>query len=79
MFADERFAHHIEFLTRMQEAGYLVAAGSFDDAAGEGMTILRLPGEGRLEDARALAEADLSVVNGLFDLRIRRWSVALSR
>ena len=36
------------FLNRMHEAGYLVAAGPLTDAAGEGMTILRLPGAGRL-------------------------------
>jgi hypothetical protein len=42
------------------------------------MTILRLPGEDGLERARALAEADLSVTGGLFEVRIRPWSVALT-
>lgn len=78
VFGDPRFADHVAFLRRMQEAGYLVAAGPFDDIAGEGMTILRLPGGGALDRARSLAEADLSVVNGLFELRVRPWSVALS-
>ena len=78
VFADERFALHVAFLERMHRSGYLVAAGSLDAAGLEGMTVLRLPGEGRLEDARALAEADLSVITGLFAVRVRPWHVALS-
>lgn len=77
VFADERFALHVEFLGRMLDAGYLVAAGSLPDEDGDGMTILRLPGEGRFEEARALAEADESVTGGLFTVRVRPWRVVL--
>jgi uncharacterized protein YndB with AHSA1/START domain len=79
VFADQRFARHLEFPGRMSEAGYLVAAGSLPDEDGSGMTILRLPGSGRLDEARALAEADESVTGGLFTLRARPWSVVLHR
>lgn len=76
VFADARFADHLAFLGQMKDAGYLVAAGPLEDAVGEGMTILRFPGAGRFDEARALAEADLSVVNGLFTVRVRPWRVA---
>jgi hypothetical protein len=36
VFDDPRFAEHVAFLTRMREAGYLVAAGPLTDACGEG-------------------------------------------
>ena len=49
VFADPRFGDHLAFLERMAEAGYLVAAGPLSDRPGEGMTILRLPGEDRLD------------------------------
>jgi uncharacterized protein YciI len=78
VFQDPRFAEHLAFLGRMRDAGYLVAAGQFGDGPGEGMTILRLPGADGLERARALAEADPSVTGGLFEVRIRPWSVALT-
>jgi uncharacterized protein YndB with AHSA1/START domain/uncharacterized protein YciI len=79
VFADERFARHLEFLGRMSDAGYLVAAGSLPDEDGDGMTILRLPGTGRFEEARLLAESDGSVTGGLFTVRVRPWSVVLHR
>ena len=51
----------------MREAGYLVAAGPLGDAAGEGMTILRLPGPDRLDEATRLAtQDDASVAGGFF-------------
>ena len=78
VFADPRFGDHVEFLQRMAEAGYLVAAGSFADAPGQGMTVLRLPGEGRLDEAFRLAtEDDASVAGGFFSVDVRPWSVVL--
>jgi uncharacterized protein YciI len=75
---DERFGDHLAFLRRMAEAGYLVAAGPLADRPGEGMTILRLPGEGRLDDATRLAtEDDLSVVTGFFAVEVRPWQVVM--
>src|SRR4051794_952595 len=78
VFGDERFPQHVAFLQRMQIAGYLVAAGTFGDASGAGMTILRLPAPHGVEEARRLAESDESVVGGLFEVRVRPWDVRLT-
>ncbi len=78
VFADPRFAGHLAFLRRQQEAGHLVAAGSFGDRPGDGMTVLRLPGGDRLEEARRWAtEDDTSVTDGLFTVEVRPWRVVL--
>jgi uncharacterized protein YciI len=78
VFDDPRFGEHVAFLTRMLEAGYLVAAGPMTDAAGEGMTILRLPGAGQLARATALAtKDDTSVAQGFFTVTVRPWRVML--
>ena len=64
------------FLTRMQDAGYLVAAGPLTDVPGEGMTILRLPGAGQLGRATELAtKDDSSVASGFFAVSVRPWQV----
>jgi uncharacterized protein YciI len=64
----------VAFLTRMREAGYLVAAGPMRDVAGEGMTILRLPGAGQLAAATKLAtQDDVSVAGGLLAVTVRPW------
>jgi uncharacterized protein YciI len=76
VFDDPRFAEHVAFLNRMREAGYLVAAGPMTDTAGEGMTILRLPGTGQLARATMLAtEDDVSVAQGFFSVTVRPWQV----
>jgi uncharacterized protein YciI len=78
LFEDPRFAEHVAFLNRMREAGYLVAAGPLPDAAGEGMTILRLPGTGQLSTATRLAtEDDASVSAGFLAVRVRLWQVVM--
>jgi uncharacterized protein YciI len=78
VFDDPRFADHVAFLNRMREAGYLVAAGPMMDAAGEGMTILRLPGTGQLARATMLAtEDDVSVAQGFFAVTVRPWQVMM--
>jgi len=75
---DPRFAEHVAFLTRMQEAGYLIAAGPMGDRAGEGMTILRLPGADQLATATRLAtEDDASVAGGLLAVTVRPWHVIM--
>ncbi len=79
LFEAAGFGQHVEFLGRMQAAGYLVAAGPMLDALGEGMTILRLPGEGRLAEAERLATTeDLSVTSGFFDVSVRPWRVVMT-
>jgi uncharacterized protein YciI len=76
LFADPRFAEHVAFLTRMRDAGYLVAAGPLTDVPGEGMTILRLPGAGQLSLATELAtKEDSSVAGGFFTVTVRPWQV----
>ncbi len=76
LFEDPRFAEHVAFLTRMQDAGYLVAAGPLTDVPGEGMTILRLPGPGQLGRATELAtKDDSSVASGFFTVTVRPWQV----
>jgi uncharacterized protein YciI len=78
LFEDPRFADHVAFLTRMREAGYLVAAGPLMDQPGEGMTILRLPGADQIERATRLAtEDDVSVARGFFAVAVRPWHVML--
>ena len=74
LFEDPRFAEHAAFLGRMREAGYLVMAGPMSDRAGEGMTILRLPGPGQLATATKLAtEDDASVAGGFLAVTVRLW------
>lgn len=75
VFADPRFPAHVAFLERMKAVGYLVAAGPLEGDGREGMTILRLPGDGREAVARRLAEGDASVTGGLFDVEVRPWRV----
>jgi uncharacterized protein YciI len=78
LFEDPRFAQHVAFLNRMREDGYLVLAGPLGDAAGEGMTILRLPGPGRLTEATRLAtEDDASVAGGFLAVTVRPWQVMM--
>jgi uncharacterized protein YciI len=78
LFEDPRFGQHVAFLNRMREAGYLVRAGPLGDAAGEGMTILRLPGAGRFAEAARLAtEDDASVAGGFFTVTVRPWQVMM--
>jgi uncharacterized protein YndB with AHSA1/START domain/uncharacterized protein YciI len=78
IFLDPRFGDHIAFLTRMRQAGYLIAAGPLPDESGAGMTVLRLPGADQLEQAAVLAsEDDLSVAGGFFTVTVRPWDVMM--
>jgi uncharacterized protein YciI len=78
LFEDPRLAEHFAFLGRMREAGYLVLAGPLPDRDGEGMTILRLPGAGRLAEATRLAtEDDTSVATGFLEVTVRPWQVMM--
>lgn len=75
LFEDSRFAGHVAFLNQMQEAGYLVAAGPMVGQEGSGMTILRLPGDARMDEAQELAESDAAVTSGLLAVSVRPWRV----
>lgn len=80
LFEAPGFGQHVAFLERMRDAGYLIAAGPMLDAAGEGMTILRLPGADRFEEAERLATVeDLSVKSGFFRVSVRPWRVVMAR
>ncbi len=79
IFADPRFGEHVAFLERMHAARYLVAAGPFGDEPGAGMTVLRLPGADRLDEATRLASIDdASVAGGFFTVDVRPWHVGLA-
>jgi len=55
-----------------------VLAGPLADAEGEGMTILRLPGPGRLGTATRLAtEDDASVAGGFLAVTVRPWQIVM--
>jgi uncharacterized protein YndB with AHSA1/START domain/uncharacterized protein YciI len=76
LYSDPRFVEHVDFLQRMEHRGYLVAAGPLTDAEGSGMTILRLPGEGREAEAVELAtKDDFAVASGLLAVTVRPWNV----
>jgi uncharacterized protein YndB with AHSA1/START domain/uncharacterized protein YciI len=75
VLADSRFGRHVEFLGRMRESGWLVAAGPLGDEPGAGLTVLRLPGAARWEEAEGAAGQDGSVTGGLLTVRIRPWQV----
>ena len=76
--SDPRFGDHVAFLQRMAAAGYLVAAGSLADRPAEGMTVLRLPGADRLDEATRLATLDdASVASGFFTVEVRSWRVVM--
>ncbi|GII99667.1 hypothetical protein Slu03_20450 [Sediminihabitans luteus] len=77
MFQDSRFPHHVAFLRSLDEAGWLVAAGSFSDADGEGMTVVRFPESVGIDEVERLARADEAVVSGLLAVRVRPWRVVM--
>jgi uncharacterized protein YciI len=75
---DPRFSEHVAFLNRMQQAGYLVAAGPLADEDNAGMTVLRLPGPGQLGRAALLATRDdAAVASGLLSVTVRPWQVMM--
>jgi uncharacterized protein YndB with AHSA1/START domain/uncharacterized protein YciI len=78
LFQDERFGLHLEFLGRMRDASYLIAAGPLSDKLGEGMTVLRIPGTDQMDRAIQLAtEDDASVACGFFTVDVRPWIVMI--
>jgi len=78
MSKDPRFVKHLAFLRSLAQEGWLVAAGSFSDADGEGMTVVRVPHSVGIQEISTLARTDESVTSGLFDVRIRPWNVAMT-
>jgi uncharacterized protein YciI len=76
IFATEQFQEHVAFLSRLDDAGILVAAGPLPDEDGAGMTIVRIrPSDGPI-DIHALATTDdKCVAAGYLEVRVRPWQV----
>jgi uncharacterized protein len=68
---------HFEYMIALEKRGVLFASGPFSDSRGgppngAGLTILRAASA---EEARALAEADPFVANGLRTFELKEWTV----
>jgi len=67
---------HLEYMIGLEKRGVLFASGPLADGAGPpsgaGLTILRAASA---QDARAIADADPFVVNGLRTYELKEWTV----
>ena len=67
---------HLEYMIGLEKRGLLFASGPLSDGAGPpsgaGLTILRAASA---EEARALAEADPFVSNGLRTFELKQWTI----
>ena len=67
---------HLEYMIGLEKRGVLFASGPLSDGAGPpsgaGLTILRVASA---EEARALAEADPFVRNGLRSFELKEWTI----
>ena len=67
---------HLEYMIGLEKRGVLFASGPLADGAGPptgaGLTILRTAS---MDEARALAEADPFVVNGLRTFELKEWTI----
>ena len=67
---------HLEYMIGLEKRGLLFASGPLSDGAGPpsgaGLTILRAASA---DEARALAEADPFVVNGLRTYELKEWTI----
>ena len=76
IFAHPSFGEHVAFLQRLHERGLLVAAGPVVPERGEGMTVVRVLSDHGDVDVEQLARTDdRSVVEGVLEVEVRRWSV----
>lgn len=66
-------AEHLEYMIAVEREGKMLASGPLDFGKGsDGMTILRVDSEA---EARAIAERDPFVKNGVRGFSIREWMV----
>jgi uncharacterized protein len=67
---------HLEYMISLEKRGALFASGPLSDGkgppTGAGLTILRVTG---IDEARALAEADPLVRNGLRQYELKEWTI----
>lgn len=67
---------HLEYMIGLEKRGVVFASGPLSDGAGPpngaGLTILRAASA---EEARALAEADPFVTNGLRTFELKEWTI----
>ena len=67
---------HLEYMIGLEKRGLLFASGPLSDGAGPpngaGLTILRVASA---REARALADADPLVVNGLRSYELKEWTI----
>lgn len=78
IFAHPAFAEHLAFLGRLDQQGWLVAAGPTDPQRGEGMTIVRIPA-GVDADIEELARIDDACVrDGYLAVEVCPWLVAMT-
>ncbi len=67
---------HLEYMIGLERRGFLFASGPLAEGAGPptgaGLTILRTASK---EEARALAEADPFVKNGLRTFDLKEWTI----
>ena len=72
----EHLPKHLEYMIGLEKAGVLFASGPLAEAdgktRGDGLTIVRAE---NAEAARAIAEADPFVANGLRTFELREWTV----
>jgi uncharacterized protein YciI len=65
---------HVAYMAQQLEAGKLVLGGPFLDDSG-GMMVLRADSQ---DEARAIAEADPTVIDGLLLVHVKPWMLAMS-
>ena len=66
-------AEHLRWMIALEKQGKVFASGPFDvGTSGDGMTILRADSA---DEARAIAERDPFVVNGIRTYEIREWTL----
>ena len=79
VFAHPLFREHVAFLHRLQERGWLVAAGPVDAANGEGMAVVKVPaGSGPALEELARQD-DASVAGGALTVSVQPWDVRFTR
>lgn len=63
---------HLEYMIGLERSGVLFASGPLSGTPGDGLSILRAA---TIEDARAIAERDPFVINGLRGFDLREWTL----